>query len=101
MVAYLFHMSFRIDKRFLAVSALGMVVCLSNGCGTSSSGSRYLMQHGVADSGYPPKGAPADAGSPALSSMGGDVSAKGVEREVAKPAPKQDIPANVAATPRT
>lgn len=85
----------------LAVSALGMVLLVSTGCGTSSAGSRYLMQHGVADSGYPPKGNSPDAGSPALGSMGADVTAKGVEREAAKPAPKQDIPANIAATPRT
>lgn len=69
------------------------------GCGTSTEGSRYLMQHGVADSGYPPQGAGQNPGSPAISSMGGDVNSKGIESERVQAA-KQNIPSNVASTPR-
>jgi hypothetical protein len=81
----------------VALCACG-VICV--GCGTSTQGSRYLMQHGVSDSGYPPKGAGTDAGSPAISSMGGEVDEKGVEGEPVK-TPPQNIPSNLAATPRT
>jgi hypothetical protein len=77
---------------------LGSAICM--GCGTSSEGSRYLMQHGVADSGYPPKGSGANPVSPAVSSMGGDVNEKGIEAEPVK-TPPQNIPPNLAATPRT
>ncbi len=69
------------------------------GCGTSTEGSRYLMQHGVSDSGYPPMGSGDNPGSPAISSMGDDVNVKGIEGEYVK-APKQNIPANLATTPR-
>lgn len=68
-------------------------------CGTSTEGSRYLMQHGVADSGYPPKGSGTNPGSPAVSSMGGEVGEKGIEVEHTK-APAQNIPNNVAHSPR-
>lgn len=57
------------------------------------------MQHGVADSGYPPKGSGTNTGSPAISSMGDDVNDKGIEAEPVK-APPQNIPSNLAATPR-
>lgn len=72
---------------------------LMTGCGISSEGSRYLMQNGVSDSGYPPKGAGTNPGSPAVSSMGGEVNEKGIEAEHEK-TPAQNIPANVAHTPR-
>jgi hypothetical protein len=58
------------------------------------------MQHGVADSGYPPKGAGTDPGSPAISSMGQEVEEKGIEAEPVKVSP-QNIPSNLAASPRT
>jgi hypothetical protein len=80
--------------------ALCAVAAISMGCGTSSEGSRYLMQHGVSDSGYPPPGSGQNTGSPAISSMGGDVNDKGIEAEPVE-TPKQDIPPNLAATPRT
>ena len=57
------------------------------------------MQHGVSDSGYPPPGSGTNTGSPAISSMGGDVNDKGIEAEPVK-TPKQNIPPNLAATPR-
>ena len=57
------------------------------------------MQHGVSDSGYPPPGSGTNSGSPAISSMGGDVNDKGIKAEPVK-TPKQNIPANLAATPR-
>jgi hypothetical protein len=61
-----------------------------------------MMQHGVsdADAGYPPKGSGTDPASPSISSMGGDVDAKGIEAKPPK-VPDQNIPANVASTPRT
>jgi hypothetical protein len=58
------------------------------------------MQHGVSDSGYPPKGSGVNTGSPSIGSMGEEVNAKGIEAEPVKAAP-QNIPANLAATPRT
>ena len=58
------------------------------------------MQHGVSDSGYPPLGSGDNFGSPAIGSMGAEVSEKGIEAEPVT-TPKQDIPANLAATPRT
>ena len=58
------------------------------------------MQHGVSDSGYPPPGSGINPGSPAIGSMGEDVNEKGIEAEPVK-APKQDIPANLATTPRS
>jgi hypothetical protein len=73
---------------------------MCTGCGTSSEGSRYLMQHGVSDSGYPPKGSGTNTGSPSIGSMGEEVNAKGIEAEPVKAAP-QNIPANLAATPRS
>ena len=80
------------------VLCVGAAICA--GCGTSSEGSRYLMQHGVSDSGYPPQGSGTNTGSPAISSMGGDVNDKGIKAEPVK-TPKQNIPANLASTPRT
>ena len=80
--------------------ALCVGVAMCCGCGTSTEGSRYLMQHGVSDSGYPPKGSGTNTGSPAVSSMGADVNEKGIEAEHVKTHP-QNIPANLAATPRT
>ncbi len=59
------------------------------------------MQHGVSDSGYPPKGSGVSEGSPAIGSMGEEVSEKGIEAEPGKKKPVQNIPANLAATPRT
>jgi hypothetical protein len=56
------------------------------------------MQHGVSDSGYPPKGAGTNPGSPATSSMSADASAKGIEAERVQ-APPQNIPSNVATSP--
>jgi hypothetical protein len=76
------------------------VAVVSVGCGTSSPGSRYLMQHGISDSGYPPQGSGTNPGSPAISSMGEEVNEKGIEAEPVV-TPKQNIPANLAATPRT
>jgi hypothetical protein len=58
------------------------------------------MQHGVSDSGYPPMGSGDNFGSPAISSMGQEVNEKGIEGEPVI-APKQNIPANLASTPRT
>jgi len=86
--------------RSLAVAALCLGIASCTGCGTSSEGSRYNMQHGISDSGYPPKGAGANPGSPAVSSMGAEVNEKGIESEPVKTAP-QNIPSNLAATPRT
>ena len=86
--------------RSWAVLLLCVGAVISTGCGISSEGSRYNMQNGVSDSGYPPKGSGTNTGSPAVSSMGDDVNAKGIEGEHVKAAP-QNIPANVAATPRT
>ena len=77
---------------------VGAAICM--GCGTSSEGSRYLMQHGVSDSGYPPMGSGSNPGTPAISSMGEEVNEKGIEAEPVT-APKQDIPSNLATTPRT
>ena len=88
------------NSRFWAALALTIGAVAATGCGTSTEGSRYLMQHGVSDSGYPPKGSGTNTGSPAVSSMGGDVNAKGIEAEPVK-TPPQNIPANVASTPRT
>lgn len=88
------------NTRSLAALVLCIGAVISTGCGTSSEGSRYMMQHGVADSGYPPKGSGTDPESPAVSSMGGKVDEKGIEAEPVK-TPQQDIPRNVAATPRT
>ena len=88
------------NTRTVAALAVCIGVALCSGCGTSSEGSRYLMQHGVADSGYPPKGGGTAPGSPAISSMGEEVNDKGIESERVV-APKQNIPANVAGTPRT
>jgi hypothetical protein len=82
----------------IVLLCVGAAIC--TGCGTSTAGSRYLMQHGVSDSGYPPQGGGDNPGSPAISSMGEDVSEKGIEGEPVF-APKQNIPANLAATPRT
>ena len=59
-----------------------------------------MMQHGVSDSGYPPKGSGTNTGSPAISSMGEEVNNDGIEGEAQK-TPKQDIPKNLVATPRT
>lgn len=86
--------------RRLAIVAfvVGAIVCI--GCGTSSEGSRYNMQHGVSDSGYPPRGSGTNTGSPAISSMGEEVNDKGIEKEPVK-TPPQNIPPNIAATPRT
>ena len=80
------------------VLCIGAAICA--GCGTSTEGSRYLMQHGVADSGYPPPGSGTNPGSPAISSMGEEVNEKGIDGEFVK-APSQNIPPNLAATPRT
>jgi hypothetical protein len=88
------------NTRTVAALAVCIGVVLCSSCGTSSEGSRYLMQHGVADSGYPPKGAGTDPGSPAISSMGEGVAEKGIEAEPAK-VPAQNIPPSLAATPRT
>jgi hypothetical protein len=88
------------NKRNVAALALCFGAVVTVGCGTSSEGSRYLMQHGVSDSGYPPKGSGINPGSPSVSSMGDEVNAKGIEAEPTK-TPKQNIPANMAATPRT
>ena len=84
------------------VLVLCVGVAISVGCGTSSEGSRYLMQHGVSDSGYPPPGSGTNTGSPAISSMGGDVNDKGLEAEPEPvKTPKQNIiPPNLRATPR-
>lgn len=87
-------------NRILAALVLGVGILLAAGCGISTEGSRYNMQHGISDSGYPPKGSGTNPGSPAISSMGGDVDDKGIEGEPVKPAP-QNIPPNLAATPRT
>ena len=86
--------------RIWAALALGIGALISIGCGTSTEGSRYLMQHGVADSGYPPKGSGTNTGSPAISSMGEEVNDKGIEGKPVKAAP-QNIPSNLASTPRT
>ena len=80
------------------VLCIGAAIC--TGCGTSSEGSRYLMQHGVSDSGYPPPGSGTNTGSPAISSMGGDVNDKGIIEAEPVKTPKQNIPPNLAATPR-
>jgi hypothetical protein len=88
------------STRSLALVALCLGAATCIGCGTSSEGSRYNMQHGISDSGYPPKGAGTDPGSPAISSMGQEVDEKGVESKPAK-TPAQNIPPNLAATPRT
>jgi hypothetical protein len=82
----------------LALCVGAVIFC--TGCGTSTEGSRYQMQHGVSEAGYPPKGSGIDPASPAISSMGEEVNSKGIEREAGK-TPKQNIPANLAATPRT
>jgi hypothetical protein len=87
-------------KRFWAIAAICAGVATLVGCGTSTEGSRYNMQHGLSESGYPPKGAGDNPGSPAISSMGDDVNGKGIEGEPVKAAP-QNIPPNLAATPRT
>jgi hypothetical protein len=87
-------------KRTCAVVALCAAAAMLTACGTSTQGSRYNMQHGVSDSGYPPKGSGNNPGSPAISSMGGDVNEKGIEREPVK-TPPQNIPSNLASTPRT
>lgn len=85
-------------------SVAALALCIGGmalaGCGISTEGSRYMMQHGVSDSGYPPKGSGTNPGSPAISSMGGDVNQKGIESEPVK-TPKQNIPSNVAASPRS
>ena len=80
--------------------ALGVGALILVGCGTSTEGSRYLTMHGVSDAGYPPKGSGTDPGSPAISSMGGEVEEKGIEGEPVK-TPPQNIPSNLAARPRT
>lgn len=82
------------------IAALCMGVAIFTGCGISTEGSRYEMQHGVSDSGYPPPGSGTNPGSPAISSMGEEVNEKGIEGEPVI-APKQNIPPNLAATPRT
>lgn len=47
-----------------------LAAALLTGCGTSSEGSRYNAQHGVAqDSGYPSGAKPTDAESPALGGL--------------------------------
>lgn len=94
-------MAYWTSMRYFAGLALCLGVVFCTGCGTSSEGSRYLMQHGVSDSGYPPKGSGVNTGSPAISSMGGDVNDKGIEAEPTKKQPPQNIPSNLAATPRT
>jgi hypothetical protein len=88
------------NKRTWAVLAVcaGAVICTA--CGTSSEGSRYNMQHGVSESGYPPKGSGDNPGSPAISSMGDEVNEKGIEGEQVK-TPPQNIPPNLATTPRS
>jgi hypothetical protein len=86
--------------RSWAALALCVGSVMATGCGTSSEGSRYLMQHGVSDSGYPPKGGGTNPGSPAISSMGEEVNAKGIESEPLK-TPPQNIPSNLATSPRT
>jgi hypothetical protein len=93
-------MVYRMNTRTLAALALCVGAAVCTGCGTSSEGSRYLMQHGVSDSGYPPKSSGTNTGSPAISSMGEEVNDKGIEGEYVK-IPKQNIPQNLAATPRT
>jgi hypothetical protein len=86
-------------RSFLVLTLfVGVVIC--TGCGTSTEGSRYLMRHGISDSGYPPQGGGDNPGSPAISSMGEEVNDKGIEGEPVK-APPQNIPPNLAATPRT
>jgi hypothetical protein len=93
-------MAYRLNRRSLAALVLGLGAMMTSGCGISTEGSRYLMQHGVSDSGYPPQGAGQNPGSPSNSAMGGEVTAKGIEGERMK-APKQNIPSNVVSTPRT
>jgi hypothetical protein len=93
-------MAFQVNRRSLALLALAIGGIMLTACGTSTQGSRYLMQNGVSDSGYPPKGSGQNPGSPANSSMGEKVSDEGIEGERVI-APKQNIPSNVASTPRT
>jgi hypothetical protein len=93
-------MAFQVNRRSLSVLALCIGAAALTGCGTSSDGSRYNMQTGVSDSGYPPKGAGQNPGSPATSSMSPEASEKGIEGE-RMIAPKQNIPSNVAGTPRS
>jgi len=92
-------MTLRLNRRSLAAVVFGLGTIITIGCGTSTEGSRYLMQHGVSDSGYPPKGSGTNPGSPSNSIMGEEVNAKGIEGERVQAA-KQNIPSNVAATPR-
>ncbi len=96
----LIFMVIRTDIRLGVALTLCIGTVISTGCGTSTQASRYQMQHGVSESGYPPTGGGTDYGSPSISSMGGDVDEKGIEAEPVK-APKQNIPANLAASPRT
>ena len=89
-----------LNKRSWAILALCAGAAICTGCGISTEGSRYNMQHGISDSGYPPKGAGDNPGSPSISSMGKEVNDKGIEGEPVK-APPQNIPPNLASTPRT
>jgi hypothetical protein len=95
-LAYMFKW---ISTRTWAALALCLGAAVCSGCGTSTEGSRYLMRHGVSDSGYPPKGS-GDPETPSVSSMGADVDEKGIEGEPVKTAP-QNIPSNLATRPRT
>ena len=51
------------------------------GCGTSSEGSRYNAQHGVAFDSQYPKQHPTDSGSPALASMAKEPEGEGKAAE--------------------
>jgi hypothetical protein len=86
------------NKTAAVLLSLAAVIC--TGCGISTEDSRYQMQHGVSKSGYPPQGSGVNPGTPAIGSMGEEVNEKGIESEPVK-SPKQNIPANLATTPRS
>ncbi len=63
-----------------AAAAVGGALLLA-GCGTSSEGSRYNAQHGVAMDSQYPKQQPVDSGSPALASMAKEPEGEGKAAE--------------------
>ena len=55
-------------KTAIVASTAFVAAAFLTGCGTSSEGSRYNAQHGVAQDSQYPKGQPRDSDSPALAS---------------------------------
>lgn len=85
------------SSALLASSVLFAAALVSGGCGTSTEGSRYNAQHGVAkDSGYPWGAKQQDPESPALSALSKEE--KAVEE---KPFTPPNAPAGEAASERS